>query len=129
MFSGNSSLDSYTPTLADRLIDATSHNAQYDRRQHANIGETLAMAANFCYHSCYVAAGGNPVSFNTEELAQLPAWVHWLAQDADGAWWGYEIEPLQQHSGWYENEVGRHITVRQDAPNPDWVTTLMKLAP
>ena len=30
----------------------------------------------------------------------IPARVCWLAQDADGTWWGYEIEPHQQHHGW-----------------------------
>jgi hypothetical protein len=39
---------------------------------------------------------------------KVPAWVAWLAQDADGAWWGYEAEPNQQDRGWYENEVGTH---------------------
>ncbi len=42
-------------------------------------------------------------------LATLPDWVEWLAQDADGAWWGYEAEPNKQHNGWYENEVGRIV--------------------
>jgi len=35
-----------------------------------------------------------------------PSWVNWLAQD--GAWWAYEVEPLQFHKGWYENEIGRY---------------------
>ena len=40
---------------------------------------------------------------------EIPHWVNWLAQDADGTWWGYQVEPLQNHSGWYENEVGQII--------------------
>lgn len=36
----------------------------------------------------------------------IPNWVSWLAQDSSGAWWGYSAEPLRNHSGWYENEVG-----------------------
>ena len=42
-------------------------------------------------------------------VSTLPDWVEWLAQDADGAWWGYEAEPNKQHNGWYENEVGRIV--------------------
>ncbi len=38
---------------------------------------------------------------------ELPAWVNWLAMDADGCWWCYQAEPHQHDSGWYENEVGR----------------------
>jgi len=54
----------------------------------------------------------------------LPAWMHWLAQDADGTWWGFEIEPNQSHHGWYENELGRYQKLYRDAPNPDWPDTL-----
>ncbi len=57
----------------------------------------------------------------------LPDWVCWLAQDADGTWWGYEVEPNQHHQGWYENEVGRSLRLRRDAPNPDWEQTVQKV--
>jgi hypothetical protein len=57
----------------------------------------------------------------------LPGWVNWLAQDADGVWWGYQAEPLQYHRGWYENEVGRCIEVGRDAPNARWADTLRKV--
>jgi len=39
----------------------------------------------------------------------IPVWVAWLAQDSDGVWWGYEVEPLENHRGWYENEVGQYV--------------------
>jgi len=38
-----------------------------------------------------------------------PDWVESLAQDLDGTWWGFEVEPNPHHQGWYENEVGRCI--------------------
>jgi len=56
----------------------------------------------------------------------VPDWVNWLAQDADGCWWGYSVEPLQHHKGWYENEVGQHIRLAQEPPNPDWRNSLQK---
>lgn len=56
-----------------------------------------------------------------------PEWVKWLAQDADGVWWGFEQEPLQHDIGWYENEIGRYIRLGADAANPDWKSTLQKL--
>ena len=78
-------------------------------------------------------------------FAEAPDWVAWFAQDADGAWhsqgagrgckaakaatstlWGYEIEPNQQHNGWYENEVGRIVRLGQDAPPADWTIRLIK---
>jgi len=40
--------------------------------------------------------------------AELPNWARWVAQDQDGIWWAYEVEPLQFHKGWYENEVGKN---------------------
>lgn len=56
----------------------------------------------------------------------LPDWVHWIAQDANGVWWGYECEPLQHDTGWYENEVGRNIRILSSAANPEWKATLRK---
>ncbi|ODU49795.1 MAG: hypothetical protein ABS92_04935 [Thiobacillus sp. SCN 63-374] len=55
---------------------------------------------------------------------KVPEWVRWLAQDADGAWWGYEAEPNRQDYGWYENEVGRIVRLAQAAPPDDWEATL-----
>ena len=62
---------------------------------------------------------------NTQEL---PAWVKWKAQDADGAWWGYSVEPLEYSDGWYENEVGQRIKIKHAKANPDWINTLTKLS-
>jgi hypothetical protein len=56
-----------------------------------------------------------------------PAWVCWLAQDADGTWWGYECEPLQHDNGWYENEVGRIVRLGQSMAEHAWRDTLCKV--
>lgn len=61
------------------------------------------------------------------ETSSLPEWVHWVAQDADGQWWGYEVEPLQYHAGWYENELGQNIALHKDEPNPDWSRQLIRM--
>lgn len=57
----------------------------------------------------------------------IPDWVNWLAQDEDGCWWGYSVEPLQHHKGWYENEVGQYLSLGQEAPNHDWRNSLQKV--
>ena len=57
----------------------------------------------------------------------LPEWVAWLAQDADGSCWGYEVEPLQYHRGWYENEVGRRVKLSEGDPDPAWRESLRRL--
>ncbi|MEJ2361875.1 MAG: hypothetical protein P8Z75_10675 [Gammaproteobacteria bacterium] len=59
----------------------------------------------------------------------IPDWVNWLAQDADGCWWGFEVEPNPSHQGWYENELGRYIKLQRDRPNPDWETSLQPAKP
>lgn len=64
------------------------------------------------------------MTFNHEKL---PDWVCWIAQDKTGAWWGYQVEPLQYHQGWYENEVGQIIDLGKDKPNPDWKNSLKKV--
>jgi len=56
----------------------------------------------------------------------IPLWVNWLAQDADGSWWGYQVEPLQHHNGWYENEVGKIVKLTITEPNSSWQSTLTK---
>lgn len=58
---------------------------------------------------------------------EMPEWVQWIAQDADGVLWGYEVEPLQHDHGWYENEVGRNIKLLSADTNPEWQATLQKV--
>jgi len=50
----------------------------------------------------------------------VPSWANWVAQDADGTWWAYEAEPNQYDDGWYENEVGRSLKIKQDVTNKAW---------
>jgi len=57
---------------------------------------------------------------------KIPEWVNWIAQDADGAWWGYSVEPLQHDRGWYENEVGDRLKLDHTEPNPDWRDSLRR---
>lgn len=64
---------------------------------------------------------------NKQQMHALPDWVSWLAQDADGTWWGFEVEPLQSHNGWYENEVGRCMKITLESPNLNWSKTLRKV--
>jgi len=64
---------------------------------------------------------------NDIKLSSIPTWVKWQAQDADGAWWGYSVEPLEFSEGWYENELGQRIKIKQDKPNPDWRSSLTKV--
>lgn len=58
---------------------------------------------------------------------EFPLWVNWIAQDEDGAWWGYSVEPLEFTHGWYENEVGQRIKISQSLPNAGWKNTLKKI--
>lgn len=56
----------------------------------------------------------------------IPGWVNWIAQDANGNWWGYSVEPLMASNYWYENEVGRYIALGSAAENPQWQQTLRR---
>lgn len=53
-------------------------------------------------------------------------WVTWIAQDADGSWWGFEAEPNLHDRGWYENEVGRCLRLATGSPSPDWRHSLRR---
>ena len=64
---------------------------------------------------------------DSTDFNEIPAWVCWIAQDADGIWWGYQAEPNVSHSGWYENEVGDCVRLRDGEPNSDWLSTLNRV--
>lgn len=61
------------------------------------------------------------------DIEKIPDWVNWVAQDENGSWWGFNVEPLEHSSGWYENEVGKYISLQKDKPNKDWQKTLQKI--
>lgn len=58
---------------------------------------------------------------------ELPHWVGWVAQDADGSWWGYEHEPNRSDDGWYENEVGRCLRIAAGCVGPGWSASLQRV--
>lgn len=58
---------------------------------------------------------------------EIPDWVRWVAQDADGAWWGYQVEPNLSHQSWYENEVGKSVHLGTGVENTGWMSTLKRL--
>ena len=46
--------------------------------------------------------------FNVENFT-IPNKANWLAQDASGTWWAYEVEPLQFDKGWYMTNLQEQI--------------------
>lgn len=65
--------------------------------------------------------------FLGSDCNEIPGWVCWFAQDADGVWWGYQVEPNLSYKSWYENEVGKSIRLGKTASNLDWMTTLKRI--
>jgi len=61
------------------------------------------------------------------DFNEIPDWMCWIAQDADGAWWGYEVEPNLSHRSWYENEVGKSACLGKGTQNMDWKSTLKRV--
>jgi hypothetical protein len=59
----------------------------------------------------------------------IPGWVNWLAQDSDGTYWGYSVEPLLHDTGWYENEVGDCVRLGHAPLSADWRNSLCKYPP
>lgn len=58
---------------------------------------------------------------------KLPDRVHWIAPDADGAWWSYEHPPNRGDIGGYVNEVGRIAGLGEDPPPADWQLALERV--
>ncbi|MBE9565095.1 MAG: hypothetical protein IMF17_07595 [Proteobacteria bacterium] len=50
-----------------------------------------------------------------------------IAQDADGIWWGYQVEPNLSHKSWYENEVGNSVCLGKEPLISYWKETLKRL--
>ena len=61
------------------------------------------------------------------DMKDIPAWVNWIACDADGTWWGFLQEPLENDHGWYENEIGRYVRLGKGERCPDWKETLRRV--
>ncbi|MDY6980165.1 MAG: hypothetical protein SV201_09800 [Pseudomonadota bacterium] len=61
------------------------------------------------------------------ENFSIPDWVNWIAQDANGNWWGYSAEPHRHDRGWYENEVGDCQLLAAEQPNSNWQDTLQRV--
>ncbi len=64
---------------------------------------------------------------DSADSSEIPTWVCWIAQDADGVWWGYQVEPNLSHLSWYENEGGDSVRLGKGAPGLDWKSTLKRL--
>lgn len=55
-----------------------------------------------------------------------PEWANWLAQDSNGWWYWFEIEPYQEEACWNFGGDEEYDRIRAiDAiPNPNWRNTL-----
>lgn len=64
------------------------------------------------------------------EWAESPEWVMWMAQDKDGAWFGYDNEPDCLVSEWGKigasvfDNCGRCILLERGDPSNKWRQTL-----
>jgi hypothetical protein len=61
------------------------------------------------------------------DFTEIPEWVCWIAQDANGAWWGYQVEPNLSHLSWYENEVGSSICLGKGTKCDNWTLSLKRI--
>ncbi|NOQ90441.1 MAG: hypothetical protein GQ549_05805 [Gammaproteobacteria bacterium] len=61
------------------------------------------------------------------EFNEISDWVCWIAQDADGVYWGYQVEPNLSHKSWYENEVGKSVRLGKRSLTLDWKATLKRV--
>lgn len=61
------------------------------------------------------------------DFTEIPDWVCWIAQDEDGIWWGYQVEPNLSHKSWYENEVGNSVLLGKAGKDGDWLSSLKRI--
>lgn len=62
---------------------------------------------------------------------QVPDWVEWIAQDKDGTWFGYEVEPKTGKDivpGEWIARNHNHIELADSAEtSPNWQQSLRKV--
>jgi len=55
--------------------------------------------------------------------------LNWIAQDANGVWWGFENKPVPGIHGWIDGLDGAKILLKQDiVENELWRDTLQRLS-
>ncbi|NIP74074.1 MAG: FHA domain-containing protein [Gammaproteobacteria bacterium] len=64
---------------------------------------------------------------NTGDAVPLPPEIEWVAQDADGVWWGFEREPIPEASGWHDHQSGNYIRIGQGVPSGNWADSLRRI--
>lgn len=53
--------------------------------------------------------------------------LNWIAQNEDGVWWGFEVEPVVGETDWENQNNGMKILLKEEASNKNWKDTLQKL--
>ena len=53
--------------------------------------------------------------------------LNWIAQNQNGVWWGFEIEPIASSEGWENQQNGMKIMLKEEGSNESWKETLQKL--
>ena len=61
------------------------------------------------------------------EQSEVPAGLPWIAQDADGPWYAYDVEPLDPHpkdpGRWNTEPCELAYFITATPPNLDWRQT------
>ncbi len=55
---------------------------------------------------------------------EIPDWVNWIAQDADGMWYGYAVPPIKRDDDW--DSVSMVDLARGPIPK-DWTQELYEV--
>jgi len=72
--------------------------------------------------NAHITHSESSISINSKTL-------NWIAQDANGVWWGFENKPVPGIHGWIDGLDGTKILLKQDiAQNDNWRDTLQRLA-
>lgn len=53
--------------------------------------------------------------------------LNWIAQNANGVWWGYEKEPVAGAKDWENQQNGMKVLLKEESSNENWRDTLQKL--
>lgn len=61
------------------------------------------------------------------DTVPIPPEIRWVAQDAEGIWWGFERQPVQEANGWTDHQCGNYIRIGRGARSSHWADSLWRV--
>lgn len=119
--------DTYYIACVGMVIPATWNDNEIDHKSlknnliHLEFSEAEIHSQAFVkyYNNLY-----NKEKSDKPEWKDIPVYINWIAQDADGDWYGYDEKPEKRGNYWYGYHLSKSYYLKESDPNEEWYNTL-----